>query len=557
MKRFCFCLLTGAAAALSAHAQQAPVQNPVVPDAGRSIRELERRPLSLPPQQSLDLDLPDAPLEQAEQGGVLVQVDGFVLEGNSAIPSAELLPLLADLVHRRVSLGQLQSGAHRLTLRYRQRGYPLARAYLPAQQIDGGQVRIVVLEGRYGQVQVHNSSRLREAAVTAPLRTLKPGEAVRAVPLERSLLSLRDLAGAQPKATLQPGASVGATDLVVEVQPGPLLSGTIDADNFGNRYTGEYRLGGSLDINSPLRLGDRLSVRALGTSEDQHYYQASWQLPVGPWSTRLGLAWSRMDYELGKDFADLGGHGRARIASLFVSQPLLRRRDAALYATLQYDHKNLRDDIDLYDSRSSKRSRVLTATVHGDNRDDWLGGGANSFALAWSHGHLDIEDAEGRALDAATTGAAGDFNVVRPSLVRLQRLAGRLSLYAQVQGQWSDGNLDSSEKFYLGGAYGVRAYPQAEAAGDQGWLASLELRQALAEAWQLSAFVDHGQVRLNKDPWDDGDNHRGLSGVGLGADWAAHGWRVGASTSWKLGSAEAEGGHGRSPQLWVRAARSF
>lgn len=556
MKRLCFCLLSGVAA-LQAHAQQVPVQNPVVPDAGRSMRELEQRPPSLPQKQSLDLDLPDAPLQQEAQSSQRVWVDGFVLEGNSAIPSTELLPLLDDLVHRQVSLGQLQAGAHRLTQHYRARGYPLARAYLPAQAIDQGQVRIAVLEGRYGQVQVHNTSRLRQAAVAAPLRTLKPGEAVRVAPLERALLSLRDLAGVQAKATLQPGASVGATDLVVEVQPEPMLSGTIEADNFGNRYTGEYRLGGSLDINSPLRLGDRLSLRALGTSEDQHYYRAGWQVPVGPWSTRLGLAWSRMDYELGKDFADLRGHGLARIASMYVSQPLLRRRDAALYVTLQYDHKNLRDDIDLYDIRSRKRSRVWTTTLHGDERDGWLGGGANSFALSWSHGQLDIEDPEGRVLDAATTDAAGNFNVIRPSLVRLQRIAGRFSVYAQLQGQWSDRNLDSSEKFYLGGAYGVRAYPQAEAAGDQGWLANLEVRQALTEAWRMSVFIDHGQVRLSKDPWDDGDNHRSLSGIGLGTDWAAHGWRLGASASWKLGSAEPQDGHAREPQIWAQVAFDF
>jgi len=151
MKRLCFCLLSGVAA-LQAHAQQVPVQNPVVPDAGRSMRELEQRPPSLPQKQSLDLDLPDAPLQQEAQSSQRVWVDGFVLEGNSAIPSTELLPLLDDLVHRQVSLGQLQAGAHRLTQHYRARGYPLARAYLPAQAIDQAG-RIAVLEGRYGQVQ--------------------------------------------------------------------------------------------------------------------------------------------------------------------------------------------------------------------------------------------------------------------------------------------------------------------------------------------------------------------------------------------------------------------
>lgn len=90
---------------------------------------------------------------------------------------------------------------------------------------------------------------------------------------------------------------------------------------------------------------------------------------------------------------------------------------------------------------------------------------------------------------------------INPSVVRLQRLTDRISLYGQVQGQWSDGNLDSSEKISLGGAYGVRAYPEGEAQGDQGYVANVELRYALTEIAQLFTFVDHGEVLLNKDTW--------------------------------------------------------
>lgn len=540
--------------AASAGAQQARP-----PDAGQALRSQEQRPLPPPSGQTLELPLPDAASGQdaGQAEGASVRVAGFSLEGNSAIGSDELLALLADLRGRTLTLAQLQAGAGRITTRYRERGYPLARAYLPAQAIDGGVVRIAVLEGRYGQVEVHNASALRASAVAAPLRHLQPGQAVRAVPLERALLTLRELAGAQASATLRPGAQVGTTDLVVDVQPAQRLVGSIEADNSGNRYTGQYRVTGHLDVNSPLRLGDRLSLQVLATDQDQHQYRAAWQVPVGSWGTQLGTAWSRMDYSLGRDFADLDAHGTARVASAWVTQPLLRRRALDLYAALQYDHKRLQDQIDRFDSLSRKRSRVLTASLYGDGHDGWLGGGATSISLSWSHGRLDLDSALDRVIDRASAGTAGSFNVVRPSLARLQRLGGRWSLYAQAQGQWSDGNLDSSEKFYLGGAYGVRAYPQAEGAGDQGWLASLELRCALDPAWRVSTFADHGAVRINKDPWDQADNHRGLSGAGVGLDWAAHGWQAGASAAWKLGNARVQDGGGHSPQLWVHLARGF
>ncbi|WP_313053684.1 ShlB/FhaC/HecB family hemolysin secretion/activation protein [Pseudomonas lopnurensis] len=526
------------------------------PDAGQSIRDIQSVPLQLPPRQSIDLNLPDAPSREVKPGGPTVQVTSFSLSGNSALGSEELLPLLADLQNRAVTLSELQAGANRITLLYREKGYPLARAYLPAQEIDGGVVKIAVLEGRYGEVQVQNHSRTGAAAL-APLQALKPGEAVRAGALERSLLLLNDTPGVKVQSTLKPGATVGATDLVVDVQPGPLVTGSLEADNYGNRFTGEYRLGGSLNLNSPLGLGDRLSLRAMGSDEDQHYYRAAYQLPVGPWTTQVGVAWSDMDYQLAKDFGDLDAHGNARIATLYAIQPLIRSRDFSLYAQLQLDDKRLKDDIDLFDSKSDKRSRVVTAALNGNARDALLGGGLTSFALAWSQGSLNIDGELEQLIDDLSAGTRGRFNKLNPSLVRLQRLTERFSLYAQVQGQWSDANLDSSEKLSLGGAYGVRAYPQGEASGDQGWLANVELRYALTPAWQLSTFVDHGAVRLNKDTWADGENHRSLSAAGFGASWADHGWRINAVAAWKLGNADSQSDVERTPRIWAQLVRFF
>lgn len=549
--RFVLPLIGGAASLLSLSVMAA-----TLPDAGQSQQNIDQQPLQLPGKQTLELNLPDAPSTEPDTSGPSLAINGFTLQGNGAIASEELLPLLADLQGRTVSLGELQVGANRITQRYRERGYPLARAYLPAQEIDGGVVQIAVMEGRYGEVGLNNSSRVSDAAL-APINALKSGDAVRSAPLERSLLLLSDTPGVEVKSTLKPGASVGATDLLVDVQPGPLLSGSIDADNYGNRFTGEYRLGGTLNVNSPLGLGDRLSVRAMGSDEDQQYGRIAYQLPIGPWSTQVGVAYSDMDYELAKNFDELKAHGNARITSLFASQPLVRSRDFSLYAQLQFDDKRLKDDIDLFDSKSDKRSRVVIATLNGNSRDDLFGGGVNSFALAWSQGSLNIDGALNQAIDDLTAGTQGRFHKLNPSLVRLQRLTDRFSLYTQLQGQWADGNLDSSEKISLGGAYGVRAYPQGEASGDQGWLANLELRYALTDAWQLSTFADHGQVRLNKDTWSDGENHRSLSAAGVGASWAVHGWQVNAVAAWKIGNDDPQSDVDRSPRLWAQVVRFF
>ncbi|MFE1814286.1 ShlB/FhaC/HecB family hemolysin secretion/activation protein [Metapseudomonas otitidis] len=543
-------------AGLAASLISLSVSAATAPDAGQVQQGLDQQPLQLSPRQSLPLNLPDAPADPAADAGPRLQVNGFTLEGNSALGSEELLGLLADLPGKELSVGQLQAAANRITRRYREQGYPLARAYLPAQEIDGGVVKFAVLEGRYGEIKVDNPVGLGGSAL-APLSALKAGDAVQGQPLERSLLLLQDTPGVEVKSTLRPGARTGTTDLLVGLQQAPLVTGSVDMDNYGNRFVGQYRLGGTLNLNNPLNLGDRLSLRAMGSDQDQHYGRVAYQLPLGPWATQFGVAYSDMDYELGKDFEDLRAHGNARIASVYAIQPLVRSRDFSLFTQLQFDDKRLKDDIDLFDEKSDKHARVVTLTLNGNSRDDLLGGGVNSFALGWSQGSLTLDGAQAQRTDDATAGTRGRFHKLNPSLVRLQRLSDRFSLYTQLQGQWADGNLDSSEKLYLGGAYGVRAYPQGEASGDQGWLANVELRYALTEAWQLSTFVDHGEVRLNKDTWTSDDNHRSLSGAGFGALWAAHGWQVNAVAAWKLGNAEAESDVERTPRVWAQVVRAF
>jgi hemolysin activation/secretion protein len=543
-------------AGLAASLMTLPATAATAPDAGQVQQGIDQAPLQLPGKQRLDINLPDTPADPAAEAGPRLQVNGFILDGNQALPSAELLSLLADLAGRELSVGQLQGAANRITRLYRERGYPLARAYLPAQEIEGGMVKIAVLEGRYGQVQINDQAGLRGGAL-APLTTLQSGDAVQGQSLERSLLLLQDLPGIEVKSTLRPGASTGTTDLLVDVQRAPLIDGAIDADNYGNRFTGEYRLGGTLNLNNPLGLGDRLTLRAMGSEEDQRYGRVAYQLPLGPWATQLGVAYSDMDYQLGKDFEDLDAHGNARITSVFALQPLVRSRDFSLYGQLQFDDKRLKDDIDLFEQKSDKRARVTILSLTGNSRDMLLGGGVNSFALAWSQGSLNLDGATAQRADDLTAGAAGQFHKLNPSLVRLQRLSERFSLYTQLQGQWADGNLDSSEKLYLGGAYGVRAYPQGEASGDQGWLANVELRYSLTEAWQLSTFIDHGQVRLNKDSWTDEENHRSLSGTGIGARWAAYGWQISTVAAWRLGNADAESDVARTPRIWAQVVRAF
>ncbi|WP_134605114.1 POTRA domain-containing protein, partial [Pseudomonas aeruginosa] len=230
------------------------------PDAGQALRDVESRRLNLPAPVELDAERPspeDGVSRAAEEGGPTVLVKRFQLSGNRQFDDRRLLALLHDLPGQELNLSQLHAAAARIGDFYQEKGYVLARAFLPAQEIQDGTVRIEVLEGRYGRIELHNTSRTLDRVLLRPLSALERDTAVQGSELERALLLLSDIPGLQAKGTLLPGQAQGTTDLRVEARPGPLVGGRLEADNYGGRYMGEYRLGTTLDFNSPLRLGDQ------------------------------------------------------------------------------------------------------------------------------------------------------------------------------------------------------------------------------------------------------------------------------------------------------------
>ncbi|WP_236234725.1 ShlB/FhaC/HecB family hemolysin secretion/activation protein [Pseudomonas tohonis] len=527
------------------------------PDAGQILENI-KAPLTLPP--ATEGVLPEAaPARPALSlpSDVKLQIKAFRITGAREFSEAHLLALLADSTDRELSLAQLQGLAERITAHYREQGYLLARAYLPAQDIKDGLLTIAVLEGRLGKVRLDNRSLLNDATAQRQLDDLHPGDAVQAAALERSLLLLNELPGAEVHSTLKPGASVGLTDLDVSLGAGPRVAGSLEADNFDNRYTGSERLGGNLAINSPTGLGDTLSLRGLTSGAGMNYGRLAYQLPLGPQATQVGLAWSEMRYELGEDFASLDAHGKASIASAYALQPLLRSRQARLDGQLSYERKRLEDQVDATDTTLDKTLDVWSLGLSGSHQDSLLGGGAMQYGASLVAGNLEL-DAASDALDAAGLDTRGHYAKLAFQLTRLQRLTDRLSLQLRASGQRAAKNLDSSEKLSLGGAYAVRAYPQGEAAADDAWLANLELRYAPAPAWQLFGFYDAGGGRISHRPVaGTADNRRTLSGAGVGVSLALPAAiNLQAFAAWRTGS-QPTSDDDRSPRLWLQTTKYF
>ena len=460
---------------------------------------------------------------------------------------------MQGLAGKELDLAALDQAAGNVSGYYRRKGYFVARAYMPAQEIKDGIVEIAVIEGRVGSVSVKRAAGVRLSEANAQqivTASAAPGQPITEKSIERGLLLLNDLPGVDVKSTLVPGATPGTSDLVIEATEAGILGGSADVDNFGNRYTGKTRFGATVNVNDPSGRGDQVTLRGMSSGSGIDYGRVSYMAPVGRYGTKLGAAISDMRYKLGGDFAVLQANGDARVYSAFGLHPFVRSRNINFYGVAGYDYKQLKDDRNNVNMKD-RRVDVFNLGLAGDARDGMGGGGMWSYSLSQAFGRLNLSgNATDQAFDQAATGerTGGSYSKTNFNLARLQRMNDRTSLYATLSGQRASKNLDSSEKFMLGGL-GVRAYPQGEATGDEGYLMNVEARYDLPGATTLGnlqfiGFLDSGWVKLHKSPWTgwnagrpDYPNSYRLSGLGMGLNfYKASNFSVRASYAWKLGS---------------------
>ncbi len=497
---------------------------------------------------------------------------------DGTLPPAELQAAVADVLGQELTHGQLQALAARVTALLQQRGWPLARAYLPRQDLTEGTLEIAVLQGRLEggsqRVQFANNSSVPTARLQAIADAALPAATLRTEDLERALLLMNDLAGITARARLERGSEPGSSRLVVSAEPGPQLRTQLSLDNFLNRYTGSVRANARVSWANPGQVGDALGL-GLSLSEGNRGLNASYSRPLTPAGLRLNLAASTLHYEIGRDLQplDLNGHARAITAGL--SYPLQRTRAASVWLAADAEQRGLRDDSAVGNLRD-RRVQRLQISLYGNGWDAWGQGGGTDWSLAAVAGRVNLDgNADDAALDQRTAGSQGSYGKLTAQLGRVQTLSrqGDWSLYGGLSAQLAGSNLDSSEKFVLGGPTGVRAHAVGEASGDAGWLATVELRrefQAAANVQaQALAFIDAGGVTLHKRPWASAlpagrDNHLGLSGVGVGLNVYSQGWQLRSALTRAVGGNEARQPDGRDAdgrtgrtRAWLQASTNF
>lgn len=491
------------------------VQAQTAPDAGSLRQQIE---------QQRELHLPQAtpapkvsPLPEVQpRQGVSIAVKSFRIAGNTLLSSDTLLSGLTEFVGHDLDYAGLQRAGDVVATAYREAGW-LARVYLPEQDVSSGVITLQVVEARFAGLRFEGkpSQRVLPEETAAYFKSQqKPGDFLNTQALDRALLLADDLPGISVAGTLEPGAADGYTALVLQTTDEPLVYGDVGLDNTGARATGSRRVTVNMNINSPGLRGELLSLSALHT-QGSDYGRLALTVPDHHNGLRLGLSLSSMTYKVvdgPSDNSDTPIRGRSGSMGIDWSYPLLRQRMGNLYFSGALENKTFfTQDTQI---RSDYASGSLRLGLSGNQFDDFMGGGANSATVQMLWGNLFDMQAH-NLIDSIDR----SYYKVSYSFTRQQSLISTQSLLLSLQGQHANRVLDSSEKFYIGGAQSVRAYPSSELSGERGHLLSAEWRLRLPRALVLSAFADMGRVTTLPANSTDPRTTRALFGHGLSLLW--------------------------------------
>ncbi len=418
-------------------------------------------------------------------------VSGFTFTGNTVVSEALLRRMVERYLDMQLTLAELDRVADYITTYYRESGYTVARAFIPAQRVEDGLVTIQIIEGTVESVAFKGQSRYRKSMLEPYLQPLlegTPRALVTDAVLERQMMLLNDLPGLRARATLAPGQQFGTTAVEVETQE-RFVGVSFGLSNSGKKEIGRTRLDAGFDMFNPLTLGDHFNIRAM-RSEDNlfRYNRLGYSLPIGHDGIRVAFSHTATDYDLAGAFAPLGIAGQVRSADATVSYPFVRSRAKNVIGALQWRETTTRQTV-LGLPFSEAKLPLLTASIYANRVGS--DSSATSLSVAMST----------NMVSKGTNGAGvqnRDFVKVDSELTYLTGAARNWDFFFRGRGVVANEVLPDTEKYSIGGPDSVRGYQSSSLRGDVGYQLTVELRRQWMVAGTpgyLSVFGDIGGVR--------------------------------------------------------------
>ncbi|WP_082712627.1 ShlB/FhaC/HecB family hemolysin secretion/activation protein [Pseudomonas agarici] len=419
------------------------------------------------------------------------------LKGADSLSEGERTRLLRPYIGQCLGVPQLNELLKVITDRYIEKGLVTSRAYLPQQDLSGGKLKVLVVEGKLEGLKGADGNGIsdRQLAMTFPGQ---PGDLLNLREIEQMVDQLNRLPSNQAQMELAPGKAVGGSEVLVKNHPQKPWRVGLARHNDGQRSTGEQQWGTSLDWDNPLGLADQLSLRGGHDASSDHQKTSRnamlyYNLPFGWWN--LSYTYSESEY---RSLAKASGFDFKQTGDSQNHQLKLERviyRDGLSKTSLNTGLSYLRTNNFIEDSKLDLSSNRISEAQLGINHGRRIGGAFVNVDLGMQEG-IGAFDAQGNH-DPKPGQTDARYRKYTATLSYLQpfKLWGEsLSLSSLMTGQRSEDVLFSSQRMSLGGQSSIRGYKDQTLSGDSGgyWRNDLRWTRPVAWDWVRPVFAEYG-----------------------------------------------------------------
>ncbi|MBS0648989.1 MAG: ShlB/FhaC/HecB family hemolysin secretion/activation protein [Verrucomicrobia bacterium] len=483
--------------------------NKLVPPAGVVERQIEQEyeAKEVDAQKEIPLLEVDIPEKQYEMSGEKVLITGVKFNGNTVVSSRTLRRALKQFVGKESSMKDIHEMCKAVQAKYNERGYFLARAYAPPQELTNGTLTIEIIEGKLGKVEVVGNKYYGEKFIARHFEKYL-GKPIDYDQILKALLLLNENSDLHVGAVFKKGADFGTADLVVRVKDHRPIHLMIDHNNYGSDHTSHHRTGTRLDWGNLITYGDTFTlVEVVGSPlSSLNFTNAIYHIPINTSGSAFDVSYLFANFKT-DEVDHIKYSGRSHIATARFSQALHRTRKLNTDVFTAFDYKQIQNFGGGFES-SFDRLRVLTGGVQIDYIDGWKGRNLLPISGSWGIpkflGGSSVHDRH-----SSRVHGGGRFVKLNGGWKRLQKLPLDCFLLLNTQMQYSFDELPLPEQIYIGGPDTVRGYQLAAGIGDHGFYMNLELRvpppflrqrkipwtdTTWGEFVQFVGFVDHGQT---------------------------------------------------------------
>ena len=498
-------LLLAATSVASVWAQTNPPQAPNAGQLDRQLREAERvqeeRERSRKPVEPA-LRVPPADAAVLGAGSVVLKLNALVWGESKYLTQSELDALAKPLLGTQVSFEQLQQWVEQINALYRSKGQFAARAILPPQTVQGGTVKVDLVESKADALTLKGSNLVRESWVRRWVPVTK-GETVDTQALERGLQLWNASSDARLTADMVPGETAATTVVDAQLQEPARWGGSVGLATDGNDTTGRAQANASLRWFSPIGLGDKVSL-GLTKSQGVKALSLQYALPLHPSGTRLtvGASSSKFDIVSGS-FAVLGINGASNSSQLGLQQPVWSSGPWSAELSAAWN----RQRSETFTSGLSPGSTLLKSATYGVSVSRRML--ESDLSASYSAQSAELKPANGTSQNYTIFfgAAAAQFSLSAGQSVSVRTAWQKTPVSV----------LPSTLQYSVGGPSLVRGYGASAAFGEQGYSASVEYLRAINTSTTATVFYDRGSV------WGATKTRLSIDSVGVGLDWRGSG----------------------------------